>query len=103
MIRELAALLGGDWAVSRPLAEKGWATNDRQIGLSGRTVKPRLIITCGVSGAIQFTSCMNGSEHIVAINTDREAPIFKVAHVAVIGDLYEIVPALISRLKEERS
>ncbi|MBQ1390750.1 MAG: electron transfer flavoprotein subunit alpha [Firmicutes bacterium] len=103
MIRELASLLGGDWAVSRPLAEKGWTTNERQIGLSGRTVKPRLIVTCGVSGAIQFTSCMNGSEHIVAINTDREAPIFKVAHVAVIGDLYEIVPALISRLKEERS
>ena len=103
MVKELARLLGGDWAVSRPLVEKGWAGNERQIGLSGRTVRPKLIITCGVSGAIQFTSCMNGSEHIVAINTDREAPIFKVAHVAVIGDLYEIVPALISRLKEERS
>ena len=100
MIRELARLLHGDWATTRPLVEKGWNTNDRQIGLSGRTVRPRLIITCGVSGAIQFTACMNGSDHIVAINTDRNAPIFDVAHVAVVGDLYEIVPALIRQLKE---
>ena len=100
MIRELARLLGGDWATTRPLVEKGWNTNDRQIGLSGRTVRPRLIITCGVSGAIQFTACMNGSDHIVAINTDKNAPIFDVAHVAIVGDLYEIVPALIRQLKE---
>lgn len=103
MVKELAALLGGDWATSRPLVEKGWATNDRQIGLSGRTVRPRLIITCGVSGAIQFTACMNGSDHIVAINTDENAPIFQVAHVAIVGDLYEIVPALIRQLKEEQA
>ena len=89
--------------MSRPLVEKGWATNERQIGLSGRTVRPRLIITCGVSGAIQFTACMNGSDHIVAINTDENAPIFQVAHVAIVGDLYEIVPALIRQLKEEQA
>ena len=100
MVKELAALLGGDWAVTRPLVEKGWTTNDRQIGLSGRTVRPRLIITCGVSGAIQFTACMNGSEHIVSINTDKDAPIFATAHVAIVGDLYEIVPNLIKQLKE---
>ena len=103
MVKELAALLGGDWAVSRPLVEKGWTTNDRQVGLSGRTGKPQLIITCGVSGAIQFTACMNGSEHIVAINSDKDAPIFSVAHVAVVGDLYEIVPALIQKLKEAKA
>lgn len=103
MIRELAALLGGDWAVSRPLVEKGWAANDRQIGLSGRTVRPRLIITCGVSGAIQFAACMNASDHIVAINTDPEAPIFSVAHVAIVDDLYAVVPGLISLLKEENA
>ena len=103
MVKELAALLGGDWAVSRPLVEKGWTTNDRQVGLSGRTVKPKLIITCGVSGAIQFTACMNGSDHIVAINSDKDAPIFSVAHVAVVGDLYEIVPALIEKLKEAKA
>ena len=103
MVKELARLLGGDWATTRPLVEKGWNTNDRQIGLSGRTVRPRLIITCGVSGAIQFTACMNASDHIIAINTDRNAPIFDVAHVAIVGDLYEIVPALIKQLKEARA
>ena len=100
LVRELAAALRGDWAVTRPLVEKGWAANDRQIGLSGRTVRPKLIITCGVSGAIQFTSCMNSSEHIVAINTDPDAPIFAVAHIAITGDLYKIVPALLELLKE---
>lgn len=100
LVKELAALLGGDWAVSRPLVEKGWADNGRQIGLSGRTVRPRLIITCGVSGAIQFASCMNCSDHIIAINTDAKAPIFDVAHVAIVGDLYPIVRGLIAKLKE---
>ena len=103
LVQELAELLGGDWAVTRPLVEKGWAGNDRQIGLSGRTVRPRLIITCGVSGAIQFTACMNASEHIVAINTDRTAPIFETAHVAIVGDLYETIPVLINELKEARA
>ncbi|MBQ6322651.1 MAG: FAD-binding protein [Lachnospiraceae bacterium] len=103
MIKELARLLGGDWATTRPLVEKGWNTNDRQIGLSGRTVRPRLIITCGVSGAIQFTACMNGSDHIVSINTDPNAPIFDVAHIAIVGDLYQILPALIAQLKEGRA
>ena len=103
LVKELAALLGGDWATSRPLVEKGWTTNDRQIGLSGRTVRPRLIITCGVSGAIQFTACMNASDHIVAINSAPDAPIFQVAHVAIVGDLYEILPRLIRQLKEERA
>ena len=65
-------------------------------------MRPRLIITCGVSGAIQFTACMNGSDHIVSINTDREAPIFSVAHVAIVGDLYEILPQMIAKLKEGR-
>ena len=103
LVRELAAALGGDWAVTRPLVEKGWAANERQIGLSGRTVRPKLIITCGVNGAIQFTSCMNASEHIVAINTDARAPIFDVAHIAIIGDLYKIVPALTGLLKEAKA
>ena len=101
MIKELASLLHGDWAVSRPLVEKGWAKNDRQIGLSGRTVRPKLIITCGVSGAIQFASCMKDSEHIIAINSDPDAPIFDVAHIAAVGDLYQIVPQMIAKLKEE--
>ena len=100
LIRELAALLGGDWAVTRPLVEKGWAEGARQIGLSGRTVRPRLLLTFGVSGAIQFTSCMHMSEHIVAVNADEAAPIFDVAHVCVVGDLYPIARDLVVRLKE---
>ena len=103
MIKELASLLGGDWAVTRPLVEKGWTTNERQISLSGRTVRPRLIITCGVSGAIQFTASMNGSDHIVSINNDKDAPIFEVAHLGIVADLYEVVPALINQLKEAQA
>jgi len=103
LIKELAGLLGGEYAVSRPLVEKGWDTNARQIGLSGRTVKPKLIITCGVSGAIQFTACMEGAERIVAINADRNAPIFRVAHVGIVGDLYDILPRLIEHIKREKS
>ena len=103
MVKELASLLGGDWAVTRPLVEKGWTTNERQIGLSGRTVRPRLIITCGVSGAIQFTASMNGSDHIVSINNDKDAPIFEVAHIGIVADLYDVVPALINQLKEAQA
>ena len=103
LIQELAFLLGGDWAVTRPIVEKGWTTNDRQIGLSGRTVRPRLIITCGVSGAIQFVAGMNGSEHIVAINNDPDAPIFDVAHIGIVDDLNQVVPSLISKLKEAQA
>jgi len=101
MLEELAALLGGQIAVTRSLVEAGWAPYTKQIGLSGRTVKPRLIITCGVSGAVQFTAGMNTSEFIFAINRDKNAPIFKIAHYGIIGDLYEIVPGLIARIKEE--
>ena len=98
-IEELAACLNAQIAVTRPLIEAGWADPRTQIGLSGRTVKPRLIITCGISGAVQFVSGMKGAECIVAINTDPQAPIFNVAHYALMGDLYEVLPALIQRLR----
>ena len=101
MVRELAGLLGGEYAVTRPLVEKGWATNLRQIGLSGRTVRPKLIITCGVSGAIQFTASMDASERIIAINEDKDAPIFQVAHIGIVGDLYEVLPGLLETLGKE--
>jgi electron transfer flavoprotein alpha subunit len=81
--------------------EEGWAHYTRQIGLSGRTVKPKLIITCGISGAVQFAAGMKSSENIIAINKDRNAPIFKIAHYGIVGDLYEVLPALIARIKEE--
>lgn len=100
MIRELAGLLGGQIAGTRALVEAGWLEHTKQIGLSGRTVKPQLIITCGVSGAVQFTAGMNNTQCIVAVNQDPEAPIFKIAHYGLVGDLYEIIPRLIAQLKE---
>ena len=100
LVRQLADALGGDIACTRPLAEAGWLDAKHQIGLSGRTVRPRLIITCGVSGAIQFVAGMNNSENIFAINTDPNAGIFKVANYAVIGDIYEVIPKLIEQVKQ---
>lgn len=100
MLGELAELLGGQLACTRPIIEAGWLDAKCQIGLSGRTVRPKLIITCGVSGAVQFTAGMNHSEQIIAINQDENAPIFKTANDCLVGDLYEILPALIGRIKE---
>jgi electron transfer flavoprotein alpha subunit len=99
MLEELASLLGGQTAVSRPLVEAGWAPYTKQVGLSGRTVRPKLIITCGISGAVQFTSCMNTSQCIIAINKDKNAPIFETAHYGIVGDLYEIVPQLCEKIR----
>lgn len=99
MAETLAELLGGQIGGTRPTVEAGWIDPRKQIGLSGRTVKPKLIITCGVSGAVQFVAGMKGSEYIVAINQDENAPIFDVAHLALIGDIYEIIPILIEKIK----
>ncbi|MBY0755373.1 FAD-binding protein [Clostridium sardiniense] len=99
MIKELADLLGGELAVTRPLIEAGWEDAKKQVGLSGRTVRPKLIITCGVSGAVQFTAGMNNSDYIFSINKDEKAPIFKVSHYGIVGDIYEIVPKLIEEIK----
>ncbi len=94
LCRALADALGGQLAFTRPMVESGYGDPSHQIGLSGRTVRPKLIITCGVSGAIQFTSCMSASECIVAINTDPAARIFSVAHYCIVDDLYQVVPEL---------
>lgn len=102
MLEELASLLGGQLACTRPMAEAGWIDARRQVGLSGRTVRPKLIITCGVSGAIQFVAGMDHAETIVAINRDEKAPIFRVAHYGLVGDLYEIVPHLLGQLRERK-
>ena len=101
LVCELAKALDASIAVTRPLMEKGFADYLHQIGLSGRTVKPKLIICCGVSGSIQFTSGMKNSEVIMAINNDPEAPIFKIAHHAMVGDLFEIIPELLQKIKGE--
>lgn len=102
MIKELAELLGAEIACTRPLVENGWFKTVRQIGLSGRTVKAKLIITLGISGSVQFAAGMKNSDCIVAINSDRNASIFDVAHYGIVGDMYEIVPSLIDKIKEGR-
>jgi electron transfer flavoprotein alpha subunit len=100
LLGELADLLGGMVGVTRPLVEQGWASYTQQVGMSGRTVRPRLYVACGISGAIQHVAGMRGSDVIFAINTDPNAAIFDAAHYGLVGDLYEIVPNLIQRLKE---
>lgn len=103
MVEELAELMGAQIAGTRPLIEEGFISPKKQIGLSGRTVKPKLIITLGISGAVQFTAGMNGSEKIFAVNSDPNASIFNVAHYGIVGDIYEIVPRLIQDIKSSRS
>jgi electron transfer flavoprotein alpha subunit len=100
MVYELAKLLDAQVAGTRPMVEAGWIAPHRQIGLSGRTVKPKLIITLGVSGAVQFKAGMENAGLIVAINTDEHAPINNFCHYAIHGDLYEVVPALMDKIKE---
>lgn len=102
MCRELADALGGQLAFTRPMVENGFGDTAHQIGLSGRTVRPKLIITCGVSGAIQFTSCMKAAECIIAINTDPEAQIFKTAHYCIQDDLYQVVPMLTELIRNRK-
>ncbi|WP_196604420.1 electron transfer flavoprotein subunit alpha [Pectinatus haikarae] len=99
MLEELADLLGGQTASTRPLVEAGWMDPKKQIGLSGRTVRPKLIITCGVSGSVQFVAGMNHADTIFAINNDPKAAIFKTANYAVKADIYDVIPELIQKIK----
>ena len=101
--KELADLLGGVLACTRPLVEANIFDAKHQIGLSGRTVKPKLIFCLGISGAVQFAAGMKSSDCIVAINSDPAAPIFDVAHYCVKGDVAEILPKLIAKIKEGRN
>ncbi len=103
MVYDLAEELDAMVACTRPLIEAGWMDARLQIGLSGRTVKPKLIITCGVSGAIQFVAGMNNADTIIAINENPKAQIFDVAHYALLGDVYEILPQLTAQIKEMKS
>lgn len=99
-INELADLLGGVVACTRPLVESNVFDAKHQIGLSGRTVKPKFIICLGISGSVQFAAGMKASDCIVAVNTDKSAPIFDVAHYQIVGDVADIVPRLIEKIKE---
>ncbi|MDH3454904.1 MAG: electron transfer flavoprotein subunit alpha/FixB family protein [Desulfuromonadales bacterium] len=99
MIASLAEALGGEYGASRPVVDAEWAEHNRQVGTTGQTVSPKLYVACGISGAIQHLAGMKKSEFIIAINTDKDAPIGEVADVLVVADLKELVPALTAKLQ----
>jgi len=102
LIEQLAKTLGGAVGASRPTVDEGWIDYLHQVGLSGRTVRPKIYIACGISGAVQHQAGMKTSEVIIAINKDPEAPILKISSLGLVGDLYEVIPRLIEKIKEHR-
>jgi len=102
LVQDLATALGAEIAASRPICDNGWLPIERQVGSSGQTVAPKLYLAIGISGAIQHLVGMKGSQCIVAINKDAEAPIFEVADYGIVGDLFEVVPAITEAVKAAR-
>ena len=103
LAQKLANALGAELGASRPICDSGWLPMDRQIGSSGQTVAPKLYVALGISGAIQHMVGMKGSRTVVAINKDKEAPIFEVSRYGIIGDLFEIVPPLVEEIKKVKA
>lgn len=101
MIKELAELLDGEVGATRFAVEAGWVSHDRQIGQTGKTVRPELYVGCGISGAVQHTAGMSASKMIIAINKDPNAEVFKIADYGIVGDVRKVVPAIISELKNQ--
>ncbi len=99
MIADLAESLGGEYGASRPVVDSEWADHSRQIGTTGQTVAPKLYVACGISGAIQHLAGMKKSDFIVAINTDKDAPIGEVADVMVVADLKQFIPVLAAKIR----
>jgi electron transfer flavoprotein alpha subunit len=100
VVEELTECLGGVIACSRPIVDSGWLSKDRQVGQSGKTVKPKLYLAVGISGAFQHVMGMRGSETIIAINKDSNAPIFNIADYGAVDDLFKVMPVLSAKIKE---
>jgi electron transfer flavoprotein alpha subunit len=103
LIQEMAEAIGGAVGASRPTVDEGWINYRHQVGLSGRTVRPTVYIACGISGAVQHQAGMKTSDIIISVNKDKEAPIFQISSLGVVGDLYEVLPRLIEKINEHKA